>query len=144
MVWSAGRSGFSMADEDVSGSQQSSSVKLDPEVIQGLCELGEASGEDLLAELLHMFLTELPTRLRVIVDAVSASDLVRLEREAHSLKSSARALGALSLGEICAALELAGRQGNLDGAGQAIPVLQTELIAVEQAMQSLLAKHPKS
>ncbi|MFO0660497.1 MAG: Hpt domain-containing protein [Polyangiaceae bacterium] len=133
-----------MADESVTGEQVLSSGTLDPEVIHGLCELGEASGEDLLSELLQMFLNDLPHRQETIAEAVSAADLTKLQREAHSLKSSSRALGAMMLGELCAALELAARLQDRERARGLLPGLFTELSVVEKTMSELLRRHTSS
>ena len=54
---------------------------------------------------------------------------------AHRLKSSARAVGALALGDICDQLDQAGREGRADLLLQVLPRLEAELTAVESYLK---------
>ena len=46
-----------------------------------------------------------PERIAAVVDGGAAGDMARVERAAHTLKSSAGNVGAVRLGRACAALE---------------------------------------
>lgn len=75
---------------------------LDPSVLSAL---GNDLGGDLIViELVEMFLDELPGRIREIVDG-GRDDAIRA---AHTLKSSARLLGAFTLADECAGIEVDG------------------------------------
>ena len=50
---------------------------------------------------------------------------------AHKLKSSARLVGALALGELCAAMERAGKAGDMDALVALLPEFGRELARVE-------------
>jgi PAS domain S-box-containing protein len=56
---------------------------------------------------------------------------------AHKLKSSARAVGALALGELCAEMEQAGKAGDTNGLNALLPRFESELIAVNKYIDSL-------
>ena len=61
-----------------------------------------------------------------------------LEPSAHKLKSSARSVGALALGELCAEMEQAGKAGDMRGALKALlPRFESELAAVDKYIESL-------
>lgn len=67
-----------------------------------LIRLGQELGsDDIVAELVRTFLDELDTR----VDAIVGQDVAESRRGAHTLKSSARLLGANALADLCAAIE---------------------------------------
>jgi signal transduction histidine kinase/ActR/RegA family two-component response regulator/HPt (histidine-containing phosphotransfer) domain-containing protein len=58
---------------------------------------------------------------------------------AHKLKSSARSVGALKLGELCAAMEAAGTAGDLTLLTQLLPSFEQEMAAVDGYLRSLPA-----
>ncbi|HEY0341216.1 MAG TPA: response regulator, partial [Steroidobacteraceae bacterium] len=58
---------------------------------------------------------------------------------AHKLKSSARAVGALQLGELCAAIELAGMGGRESELQTLLPRFETEMRAVQAYIAALPA-----
>ena len=63
--------------------------------------------------LLDKFLLTTEKTLALIQQALAGGDVPELTRGAHSLKSAARTVGALALGERCAQLEAAGRADDL-------------------------------
>ncbi len=58
---------------------------------------------------------------------------------AHKLKSSARAVGALALGELCADMERAGKAGDGAALYELLPAFETEMSAVDTAIGRFLA-----
>ncbi len=56
---------------------------------------------------------------------------------AHKLKSSARSVGALALGELSAQMEQAGKRGDTDALADLLPPFEAELAAVDQYIGSL-------
>ncbi len=59
-----------------------------------------------------------------------------VEAVAHRLKSSARAVGALALGELCAEMEEAGQAGQLDTLAHLWPRFEAELAAVDKCLEA--------
>jgi signal transduction histidine kinase/DNA-binding response OmpR family regulator len=80
--------------------------------------------------LLEKFLKNAQRQVSDIVSASAAADTHTLAGIAHTLKSAARSMGAMALGELCQALETAGQGG--DGANCAL--LTTRLAATHQAV----------
>ena len=83
---------------------------LDASVIQGLRELGGEDDPGLLLELVQLFLSDAPQRMREIESGLAQGDWKLLERAAHTLKSASANIGALGLSAICRELEAGARQ----------------------------------
>ncbi len=76
-------------------------VVIDPKVIQGLRDLGGEDEPGLLSELIKIFLEDAPQRMRDITEGMAKGDLGRVERGAHTLKSSSANIGAIALSDLC-------------------------------------------
>jgi len=74
---------------------------IDMQIIQGLRELGGEDEPELLAELIGIFLEDAPQRMKDITEGLEHGDLARIERGAHTLKSSSANIGALGLSDLC-------------------------------------------
>jgi HPt (histidine-containing phosphotransfer) domain-containing protein len=74
---------------------------IDPIVIQGLRDLGGEDEPGLLAELIDIFLEDAPQRMKDITEGLAGGDFGRVERGAHTLKSSSANIGALDLSDVC-------------------------------------------
>lgn len=73
--------------------------------LRGLQEEGE---EDLLVELIDLFIADVPGRVAGIGEAIEQGDWQAVAERAHSLKGSSVSLGAVHLAQICARLEALG------------------------------------
>jgi len=82
--------------------------------------------DDLLAELVRLFLDDAPKQIKEIHSAVRDGAASRLEYAAHSLKGSAASLGARALAEAARKLELRGRDKQVDGAEADLAALDRE------------------
>lgn len=61
----------------------------------------ELGGNEVVVMLATTYLDELPGRLDALTAASDAGDLTGISRSAHTLKSSSRLLGGLTLGDLC-------------------------------------------
>ena len=59
---------------------------------------------------------------------------------AHKLKSSARSMGALTLSELCAAMEQAGKAGDMDALAGLLPKFEAEMAVVDEYLGSFWKK----
>lgn len=82
---------------------------LDAETLAALRSLQDDGEDDLLAELIDLFLEDAPERLGLIRAALAAGDWVGLAERAHSLKGSCASLGAVQMASLCGRLEAMGR-----------------------------------
>jgi signal transduction histidine kinase/DNA-binding response OmpR family regulator/HPt (histidine-containing phosphotransfer) domain-containing protein len=108
---------------------------LDQGVIASLRELGGEDDPGLFIELVNLFLSDTPERLRALSEAMERHDPTALERAAHALKSSAANLGALELSALFRDIEAAGREKNLSRAAPLVARTRPEFERVEAALR---------
>ena len=93
---------------------------LDEEIVNSMKELGngdeEFSDRLLIVQLMTVYLNNLPERMKELTTAMQNSDAPIIERAAHTLKSSSRLIGLVSLAEDCQILEDIGFSKKLDDA----------------------------
>ncbi len=87
---------------------------------------------EVIDEFLHDFRLSAAQAARQIHAACQERQADAAQALAHTLKSSARAVGALALGELCASLEEAGQAGRLDALAELWPRFEAEAAAVDQ------------
>lgn len=108
-------------------------------------------------QVLKALVGEDPTVLRDVLQDFKRSK-VRIETElraacaagqpsiaraaAHKLKSSARAVGALTLGDLCEALERAGAAGDSAALAKRLPLFDAQSAAVDESISQLLTSEP--
>jgi HPt (histidine-containing phosphotransfer) domain-containing protein len=90
-----------------------SAAPIDPNVIEGLRELGGTDEPELLGELIELFLGDAPRRIEELERGLRTGDLDLLERASHTLKSSSANIGALGLSELCRRIERCARERSL-------------------------------
>jgi CheY-like chemotaxis protein/HPt (histidine-containing phosphotransfer) domain-containing protein len=101
----------------------------DPEIVRELLTDYQLSVGKLAAE------------LRAHCDAGRGREAAAI---AHKLKSSSRSVGAIALGDLCAELENAGKAGDLAMLANWARQFDAALVAVEQALEQLLAVESNS
>jgi HPt (histidine-containing phosphotransfer) domain-containing protein len=74
-------------------------------------EIGADAGSELMAELVDSFRLDSGEHLRILREAIAAFDLVRVRREAHSVKGSAKQMGADTMASLCDEIEIAAETG---------------------------------
>jgi CheY-like chemotaxis protein len=82
-----------------------------------------AGDEDMLRDLIGIFLTEAPRWMTELQQAIAAGNNVDVKRLAHNLKGSVRIFGAKSAFDSAFSLEQMSRSGNLSGAEEAYAAL---------------------
>jgi PAS domain S-box-containing protein len=99
-------------------------------------------GDDaaMILEFLQDFQNSAATIALELKSACDHRQPVPASEQAHKLKSSARAVGALALGELCVQMEIAGRAGSTEALDTLLPRFEQELDAVNAFLDSLLAQ----
>jgi CheY-like chemotaxis protein/HPt (histidine-containing phosphotransfer) domain-containing protein len=87
------------------------------ERLEALERLGEATGEDVLAQVVESFLRQGAKDLAALREALARGDGAALAAAAHSLAGSSGILGAAGLATGCAELEELARRGDLAACG---------------------------
>ena len=96
-------------------------------------------GDDpaVIRELLHDFRLSAAERAAELRSACAAGQATATGAAAHKLKSSARSVGALALGELCDAMEQAGKTGQVEALTVLLPRFEAEMAAVNEYLGSL-------
>lgn len=92
------------------------------------------------AELVTTYLDDSPRLLADLRRALAEGNAPNFQRAAHSLKSNSASLGALGLSAQAKELEMIGRAGKLDGAGEKVDQLAASYAEVESALKAWSGK----
>ena len=135
----ASRQAAAIAAEDalprpVSRMAQGHAAVLDQSAISRIRSLQRDGAPPVLLRVINIYLDAAPKLIAEVRNAVEKRDALRLQRAAHSLKSSSANLGAQTLSELCKELENMGRLGKLEGAALKLDVLEFEFDAVRNAL----------
>lgn len=112
---------------------------LDSAVVSGLRQLTPPGEPDVLAEVLNLFLVEVPPRMDRLRNAWAAGNIEQVHRAAHSLKGSAGTIGARRLYEVCRQLDTRGKSADLAGMATLVDALGAEFDKVEAEIRRLLS-----
>src|SRR5450432_233010 len=80
-----------------------------PEMLR---EIEEAGDDSIVLELIDSFQNDTTSRFERLHDAVARLDAASVKAEAHSIRGSARQMGAESLADLCQAVEAGAPQMN--------------------------------
>ena len=116
---------------------------LDQTVLASLRELQDEGDPDIVSEVGGLFLKHSPEKVKAILQAVENGDAKGLQLAAHSLKSSSAYIGAMSLSALAKDLEMMGRSGALEGAGDLAERLHKEFDLATEALQAEIARSDK-
>ena len=103
---------------------------------KALLESLENDGE-FLKTLIGIFLADCPGKLAAIRAAVVARDPCEVMKASHSLKGSVSVFGAKSAVDAAQNLESIGREGKLEGLGEAFAQLEREMALVTFALEEI-------
>jgi two-component system, sensor histidine kinase and response regulator len=112
---------------------------IDPAVLEALRQLNQAGEPDVVQEVLTLFVSEAPSRIRAISAAVEAGDPEAVHRSAHTLKGAAGTIGAAALQAECLALEQMGKRNTLQDASRRLEAMHQEYRRVEAEIDQLLS-----
>lgn len=79
-----------------------------------------------MEEMLHLFITQVPERLRSARAGVDEEEASETERAAHALRSSCAQLGAVRMQALCEEIERGAARGGLGAISGLIDELETE------------------
>ncbi|MEP6572203.1 MAG: response regulator [Gemmatimonadota bacterium] len=107
---------------------------VDQRTLASLRELGGPDDAGFLDELIDLFMTETPERIKNLQVAALAGDARAVAQVAHALKGGARVLGALQLGNLAQEMETEGHAG-ICPAVHAVDNLRAEFTRVGHAFE---------
>jgi HPt (histidine-containing phosphotransfer) domain-containing protein len=95
--------------------------------------------EDLLVDVIQLFLEDGPQLLGKIREGLGAGDSRATRAAAHALKGSAANFGAAPVVDVARAIEMAASAGCLDAAADAVPALESGLERLVGELTGILA-----
>ncbi len=107
---------------------------LDPRVLDTFRKLQEPGEPDIIAQLIDLYLNELPDRLTAVRQAVENRDAARLAKAAHTLKGSSANMGARRAARVCLELERCGKADDLTRATDLVAQLEKEITSARDAL----------
>jgi HPt (histidine-containing phosphotransfer) domain-containing protein len=96
---------------------------------------------ELLREFLQTFRTSAARIAQEVEQAYCAGSAAKTVAAVHKLKSAARSVGAMALGDLCADMEQAGAAGQIDALSMAFEHFKVEMAAVDQHLADLLSNN---
>lgn len=105
---------------------------IDSEMVQELRD----EGDNLLSELVDMFIAEVPLELASLEEALARQDAGATRLSAHTLKGTASNFGARRMQTLAKTIEDKGRDGALDGASAILVELRAECARVRDALEA--------
>lgn len=96
--------------------------------------------EELLGEVIGLFLDDYPHSLQRLREAVNAGDASSVEQYAHSLKGSVSIFGAQEAVEAAFSLEKQGRSGDLTAAPDGLKRLEQALASLRPELEAIQAR----
>ncbi|MFQ5553102.1 MAG: Hpt domain-containing protein [Thermoplasmata archaeon] len=107
---------------------------VDPEALDRLREWG---GDQLVGQMIRLFLENSETRMEQIRAGLEKDDADEAGKGAHSLKSSAANVGAHTVRALAAAMEQQAGEGNLASMKTALPALEEAFRAARDELENL-------
>ena len=104
-----------------------------------LAQLRRVGGQDLVAELMRLYLTHTPERLRRVRRALAEGDLRRVSKAVHSLRSSSATLGAAELATVLAEVEAAADRGDAEVVSRRWPEIEGRVGLLLEKLEERLA-----
>jgi HPt (histidine-containing phosphotransfer) domain-containing protein len=117
---------------------------LDTAALAAIRALERPGAGGLLRRVIDRYNEDAPRLVQNMRAAAADQDAHALQVAAHTLKSASANLGAAALASLCKGLEMRGRSGQVQGAGEALPELERELARVSAALQAELAQQAAS
>lgn len=97
--------------------------------------------EDLLAEVVAIFLQQAPRQLAALQAAIAEGNAQTAGEIAHSMKGELSYFGIAEVSECARRMESLASEGNLDAMAGELAVLQSRLLSVMQSMESVAHQH---
>jgi HPt (histidine-containing phosphotransfer) domain-containing protein len=99
---------------------------IDATVMQDLRDMAGEDAVSFLSDIIDSYLEDAPIRIQAIKEALACADAVALHKSAHAFKSLGATVGAITVAQVCAALEAIGQAGTIAGASKLMQQLQVE------------------
>ncbi len=114
------------------------SLVIDPQAIENLRALNPGDNDEFLREIAGIFLEDTPQRIAELTQSLTADDVPKFTRAAHSIKGSAANLGAAALRAVAEKLEHQSRTEGLAGVAANVTAIKAEFARAEVALRKII------
>jgi HPt (histidine-containing phosphotransfer) domain-containing protein len=114
---------------------------IDPQAIENLRALNPGDHDEFLREISGIFLEDTPLRITELTQSLTAGDVAKFTRAAHSIKGSAANLGASALRAVAEKLEHQSRKDGLASVATLVTEIKTEFSRAEIELRKIIAPH---
>jgi HPt (histidine-containing phosphotransfer) domain-containing protein len=112
---------------------------IDPQAIENLRALNPGDNDEFLREIAGIFLEDTPQRIAELTQSLTAGDVPKFTRAAHSIKGSAANLGAAALRHAAEQLEHQSRQDGLATVAGLVTAIKSEFARAEIELKKIIA-----
>jgi HPt (histidine-containing phosphotransfer) domain-containing protein len=91
--------------------------------------------QQLIGEILSLFLEEIPRRIETLKKYVAAGNAASAQDQAHAIKGAAASVGGEALRAVAFEMEKAGRAGDVEKARAIMPLLESGFEQLRQAVR---------
>ncbi len=112
---------------------------IDPQAIENLRALNPGDNDEFLREIAGIFLEDTPQRITELTQSLSAGDVPKFTRAAHSIKGSAANLGAAALRAVAEKLEHQSRTDGLVSVAANVAAIKVEFARAETELRKIVA-----
>jgi HPt (histidine-containing phosphotransfer) domain-containing protein len=109
----------------------SASSALNAEVVARIRSLAEATDPSLITQIFTSFLSDGAERIDALKEALAGRNMELLYKTAHAIKGASANIGAHFMADMAQKLELAGKAGDMTGAGTLIEQIEMEFGRVQ-------------
>lgn len=113
---------------------------IDPLAIANLRSLNPGDNDEFLREIAGIFLEDTPLRIAELDQSLSAGDVSKFTRAAHSIKGSSANLGAVALRASAEKLEHLSRTKGLGEVTALVASVKVEFSRAQAELQALIGK----
>lgn len=117
---------------DADSANGATDAPIDQQVVEQL----RSEGENLLRDLVDIFVADVPLQLARLEEALTRRDAAAARLTAHTLKGTGGNFGARQMQTLASALEEKGRNASLDGASALLAQLRAECARVREALKT--------
>jgi HPt (histidine-containing phosphotransfer) domain-containing protein len=121
--------------------KQACAPLMDPLKLDSIRTLDPDGKIGLLKRVVDLYIEKSPPLIQQMLLGLDRGNSEEVYRAAHSLKSSSATVGATGLAEMCRRLEMAGREGSLEGAPEMIREIDAEFSRVCAALTRQIEGH---
>lgn len=128
---------MSTQDVNESKTEVAKSVPVDLSRLLKLREMQIAGEQDIVDELVQLYLRDAPLHLTALRKALATSNMVAAQREAHTLMGSSLNLGAFQMASLCEDMEESARRARRAG-GTLLEEVESEFARVRKAIEAVI------